>query len=506
METIIGIDFGTTNSEVALFEGGRPTTLSNQCGESIIPSVVYIDEDGEIYIGRAAKNVAVLHADRTIKSVKRELGMRNHYRINHRDYSPEQIASFIIGSLKQIAEDYVGHSIQKAVITVPAYFDDRKRQAIKRAAYLTGLDVARLLNEPTAAALAYELNSEESSLILVYDLGGGTFDVSIIQSMKNVFQVLATNGDTHLGGDDFDRKIAQVLIERFYEETGINLEDDRLAVQKVFEGAERTKIGLSDKRVVHVEIPFIAADDNGPYHLSARITRVEFEELVTGYLEKSIRLTTRVLKDAGLKPDDIDKVILVGGSTRIPAVREALEGLFNRSVKEEGSPDEVVAHGAAIQGAILSRRVNNIALVDVTPLGLGVENDGDLMVTMVPRNTILPTCVQTLFTTVSDYQKSATIHVLQGERPKASDNISLGSFHLGGISPVKRGKPRIEVCFEINVEGIVHISAKDLDTGNDQAISLEGNRKISDEEVERVLTEARVSELDDLHVKRKVLR
>ena len=507
MEHIVGIDFGTTYSAVALFENGRNFTISNQQGERIFPSAVYIDEGSKVYVGQAAKNVSILHVDRTVMSVKRYLGSRKHFRINDRDFSPERIASYIFRALQKTAEEYTGYPVKKAVVTVPAYYDDRKRQATKRAAKLAGLEVVRLINEPTAAALSCGLKKDEPGIILVYDLGGGTFDVSILQAGGGVFQVLATRGDTRLGGDDFDKKIAEVLIERFYEETKIDLRKDRFALQKVYEEAERAKIGLSERKIVEIEVPFIAADEKGLCHLSTRLTRMEFEELIMGYIEKTIRLTKGAVKDAGLKPADIDRLIFVGGSTRIPVVRTLLTQLFHRDAEGGVSPDETVALGAVVEGAVLAGRLKGVALVDVTPLGLGVENEGDMMVTIVSRNTVLPARVRTIFTTIADDQKSVIIHVLQGERLTASDNISLGAFRLQGIRSARRGEPRIEVSFEIDVEGIVHVSAKDLDTGSSHSISLEKTQELSQDEVGKIIMEARASELNDLQaVGRKHVR
>jgi molecular chaperone DnaK len=480
-----------------LFQGGKAITLCDRDGERVIPSLVHIDEQGGVTVGRPAKNVAVLHPERTIRAVKRVLAEERCYWINGREYCAEQIASFIIKALKKTAEEHSGRPVHKAVVTVPAYFDDRKRQALKRAAQLAGLEVARLLNEPTAAALAHGLHRKKTGLVVVYDLGGGTFDVSVLRAADGVFQVLATRGDTRLGGDDFDHKIAVLLLERFGEETGIDLRKDRLALQKVYQEAERAKIKLSTKKSVQIEIPFIAADDRGPCHLNTRLSRGELEELIGGYLDKTLRLTRGALKDAGLGAREIDRILMVGGSTRIPALSRALGELFGKRPEQSPAADELVARGAAVQGGILSGKVKRTALVDVTPLGLGVEAAGDEMVEVVARNTVLPVRSSAIFTTVSDYQKNAEIRVLQGERPRASDNIDLGSFQLQGLLPGRKGDPRIEVSFDIDVDGLVHVLATDVDTGSSRSISLEGSGSLPTETAVDMLVEARASELED---------
>jgi molecular chaperone DnaK len=497
VETIIGIDFGTTNSEVAVFTRGRSLIIADPDGQKVIASMVYIDEDGRRHVGRAAKNVALLHPQSTVKSVKRELGSTKRYWIGGKEYSPEEIGAMVMAELKVMAERALGCEVSKAVVTVPANFDDRKRQATKRAAALAGLEVTRLVNEPTAAALAYGVDSGQPGTILVYDLGGGTFDVSILQTGEGVFQVLATRGDAHLGGDDFDSRIVELLSERFHEETGIDLTQDRLARQKISQAAEEAKIELSSRRTARVEIPFIAADSRGPCHLDCLLTREELEQLIAGYVDRTIRLTRGALKDAGLRPQEVERVLLVGGSTRIPAVREAVSRLFGKRPESGVSPDEVVARGAAVQGGILAGEARKMALVDVTPLGLGVETVDEKMVTLVPRNTVLPVQTKAMFTTVSDYQKAASIKVLQGERSRAADNILLGSFKLENIEKIERGKPDIEVRFEIDVEGILHVSARDLSTGSLQAIELDGSGNLAPEVIENIVTEARAAELED---------
>jgi molecular chaperone DnaK len=497
VEPIIGIDFGTTNSEVALFRRGRAEVAANADGDRIIASVVYIDEEGKRHVGRAAKNVTVLHPNRTVRSVKRDLGSAKRYWIDGSEYSPQEIAAMIMEELKNVAQANLQRRVKKAVVTVPANFDDRMRQSTKQAAAFAGLEVVRLINEPTAAALAYGVDSNHPGTILVYDLGGGTFDVSILLAGGGVFQVMATRGDTHLGGDDFDARIVQLLLERFEEETGLDLKEDRLAMQKIYQAAESAKIHLSKNRMAQVEIPFIAVNNQGPCHLETRITREEFEQLILSHVERTIRLTKGTLQDASLKPQDISKVLLVGGSTRIPAIRRAVQQLFGRPPEGGVNPEEVVACGAAVQGGILAGQTERMALVDVTPLGLGIETFGERMVTLVPRNSVLPVRTKALFTTVADYQKTASIRVLQGERPRATDNIDLGCFQLDHIEQGQRGRPDIEVCFEIDVEGLVHVSAQDLRTSSKRTIELNGTGNLDPGLIDSIITEARAAELED---------
>lgn len=498
MEPIVGIDFGTTNSGVALFSKGRAASLANECGERYIPSAVYIAQGGDIYVGTPAKNVSILHVDSTVLSVKREMGSGAIHSINGRRYTPEEIASYIFKVLKETASRRCGREITKAVVTVPAYYDDRRRQAVKEAAQGAGLEVVRLINEPTAAALAHGLAGDKEGKALVCDLGGGTFDVSVLDVREGVFEVLATRGDPRLGGDDFDRVIAGVMIERFKSENGIDLSKDRFALQKVTEEAERAKRQLSERRMVEIQIPFIAADERGPLHLSMHLTRAELDELIMPFIGRTVRLTKAALKDAGLCPADIDRLLLVGGSTRIPLVRGILADLFGKEPEGGVCPEEAVALGAAVQGGVLSGCVEGVALVDVTPLGLGVEHTGGVMHTMVPRNSAIPLKTKALFTTVQDFQKSVSIHVLQGERQIASDNISLGSFKMEGIRRAPKGEPKIEVTFEIDTDGIVHVSAEDLDTRSSFAIQVDNTMEVPAEEVSARVTEARASELDDL--------
>jgi molecular chaperone DnaK len=494
---ILGIDFGTTNSEVAVYRRGRAVPLAQADGERMIASVVYIDEEGVRHVGRSAKNVAVLHPGRTVKSVKRDLGSSRRYWIDGQEHTPEQIAAEIFRRLKGVAEGALGGPVSQAVVTVPANFDDRKRQATRKAAALAGLEAVRLVNEPTAAALAYGVDSGSSGTILVYDLGGGTFDVSVLRAAEGVFQVLASRGEAHLGGDDFDNEIAEVLLERFKEETGIELKGDRLAMQKIVQAAEQAKMELSERQEALVAVPFLAANELGPCHLETRISRQEFEGWIGGYVEKTIRLTRGALQDARLRAEQIERVLLVGGSTRIPAVRRALEQLFGRPAEAGVNPEEVVACGAAVQGGILAGQAEATALVDVTPLGLGVETVGRRMVTLVPRNTVLPVQARAIFTTVADNQKTARIAVLQGERSRAEEDILLGSFELQNIERGRKGSPDIEVCFQIDVNGFVHVSAEDLGTGSRRDIELEGAEHLDAQRIQSMIVEARAAELED---------
>ena len=503
MEPILGIDFGTTNSVVALYNGGKPEILADDAGSRITPSAVHITDQGEVFVGQPAKNVAVLHVDSTVLSVKRRMGKSLTYFMGGRNYSVEEIAGFIFASLRDTAQARLKRRIRKAVVTVPAYFDDPKRQATKRAAEEAGLEVVRIINEPTAAALAAGLNGEEDETVLVYDLGGGTFDVSVLKTGGGVFEVCASRGDARLGGDDFDKRIVDHVVDQFHEENGIDLRQDKFALQKLTEEAERVKRDLSSIRLSEIAVPFIAADERGPLHLTSRITRDQFEEMITGQIDRTMTLTRGALRDAGMGAEDVDRVLLVGGSTRIPLVREQLERVFGKTTGSGVSPDEVVAAGAAVQGAVLSGRLKDVVLVDVTPLGLGVENKGDVMMTMIPRNTVVPVKRKALFTTVQDDQSAVRIHILQGERPHCSDNISLGSFRLDGIRPARKGEPRIEVSFEIDTDGIVHVKAEDLDSNNACAVRLEQTQDVPEETVEAVLTEARASELEDLAYQRR---
>ena len=498
MEHIIGIDFGTTNSEVAVLSGGRPQIIASAAGERVIPSAVFVNAGGRHLVGTAARNVRILHPNRTVTSIKSDLGSGRRYTVDGVVFGPETLASLVFAELKRMAEEHLGERVAKAVVTVPAYFDDPRRQATRRAAALAGLEVVRLVNEPTAAALAHGVAGESDGLILVYDLGGGTFDVSVLQAGEGVFQVLATRGDTRLGGDDFDAKLSDLLLERFREETGVDLREDRLAMQKVRMESERLKILLSEDERASAEIPFLAATARGPCHLEASVTREELEGLLASSVERTLRLTRGALQDAGVRAADLDHLLLVGGSSRIPLVRRSVEALVGRAADAGVDPEEVVACGAAIEAGILAGAARSVVLVDVTPLGLGVESDGDRMVTLIPRNTVLPAKAGAVFTTVCDYQSSATIRVLQGERPRASDNVLLGSFSLDGLAKARKGEPDIEVAFEIDVDGIVHVSACDLATGARRGISLAGVNDVDPERARQVAAEASASELEDI--------
>jgi molecular chaperone DnaK len=498
MNPIVGIDFGTTNSEVAVLDGADPRILASAAGERVIPSAVFLDPGKSPVVGAAARNVQVLHPDRTFVAIKRDLGSGRRYLVDGEAFTPEQMAGFVFSELRRIAEEDLGAPVRQAVVTVPAYFDDPRRQAVREAASQAGLQVLRLLNEPTAAALACGLRGERRGIIAVYDLGGGTFDVSILRAGGGVFEVLATRGDTRLGGDDFDLGLAKLLLERFREETGVDLSGDRLALQKVRLEAERIKILLSDSTAASAEIPFLAATARGPCHLEATLTRAELEELVAPLLERTLRLTRGALQDAGVGPAEVDHLLLVGGSSRMPAVRRAVESLIGRPAAPAVSPEEVVACGAAVEAGVLAGRTRGVALVDVTPLGLGIETRGGRMATVVERNTVLPARADAVFTTVADNQARAAIRVLQGERPLAADNIRLGEFCLEGLSGGPRGTPDIRVCFEIDVDGIVAVSARDAGTGAERAIRLSGVNSMDPEKARSIVEEARASELQDI--------
>lgn len=490
MGRMLGIDFGTTNSVMAVLENGEPVIVPNRRGERLTPSVVAFTQDGEILIGRSAKNQAVINAEGTVKSVKRLLGTRKKIKIFGKEYAPEQIAAFILRKLKEDAEHHLGEEINQVVITCPAYFNDNQRQALKDAGRIAGLEVVRIINEPTAAALAYGLHKEGKRLVLVYDLGGGTFDVSIVEIDEGVFEVKATCGDTHLGGDDFDQRVVDFIADTFKEQHGIDLRQDKMALQKLKEEAEKAKIELSEVQRVKVSIPFITATEEGPLHLDVELTRAQFEELISDLLDKTREPINKALEDAGVSPSDIDSVLLVGGSTRIPAVQRLVEEELGQKPIIGINPEEVVAIGAAVETGIISGEIKGLVLVDVTPLSLGIEIEGGLFVPIIPRNTAIPTSASKIFTTVADNQTVVEVHVLQGERSKASENISLGKFQLTGIRPAPRGEPRIEVRFDIDVDGIVHVSAKDLDTGKEARIEVSQSVGLSEEQIRNMIEEA----------------
>jgi molecular chaperone DnaK len=490
MGKVIGIDLGTTNSCVAVMEGGQPVVIPNAEGARVTPSVVAFTKTGERLVGQVAKRQAITNPERTVISIKRHMGTNYRVKIDDKEYSPEEISAMILMKLKQDAEAYLGEKITQAVITVPAYFNDSQRQATKNAGRIAGLEVLRIINEPTAAALAYGLDKEGNQKILVYDLGGGTFDVSILEIGEGVFEVLATSGNNRLGGDDFDQRIIDYIADEFMKEHGIDLRKDRMALQRLKEAAEKAKIELSSTLTTNINLPFITADASGPKHLDMTLTRAKFEELTADLVEMTMGPLRQALKDAGLTPDDIDKVILVGGSTRIPAVQEAVRKATGKEPYKGINPDECVAIGAAIQAAVLAGEVKDVLLLDVTPLSLGIETLGGVFTKIIERNTTIPTRKSQIFTTAADGQTSVEIHVLQGEREMAADNKTLGRFILDGIPPAPRGVPQIEVTFDIDANGIVHVSAKDLGTGKEQKITITATTHLSEDEIQRAIKDA----------------
>ncbi len=490
MAKIIGIDLGTTNSCVSVIEGGEAVVIPNAEGARTTPSVVAFKKDGERIVGRVAKQQAVSNPDRTIASIKRDMGTSKKVSIDGKDYTPQEISAMILSKLKQDAEAYLGDKVTEAVITVPAYFTDAQRQATKDAGKIAGMEVKRIINEPTAAALAYGIDKESDQKIMVYDLGGGTFDVSIIEMGDGVQEVLATAGNNRLGGDDFDQKIVNWLIDGFKKETGVDLSNDKMAVQRLREAAEKTKIELSGGMTSNINLPFITADATGPKHLDMTLTRADFNRLTADLVEATMQPVKQALSDSGLSTSQIDKVLLVGGSTRIPAVQEAVQKFMGKEPFKGINPDECVAMGAALQGGVLGGEVKGLLLLDVTPLSLGVETMGGVMTRVIERNTTIPTKKSQIFSTAQDNQPSVEVHVLQGEREFARDNKTLGMFHLDGIAPARRGVPQIEVTFDIDANGIVNVSAKDLGTGKEQAITITSNTNMSKEDVEKAVREA----------------
>ena len=490
MAKIIGIDLGTTNSCVAVIEGGEATVISNAEGARTTPSVVAFKKDGERVVGRVAKQQAVSNPDRTISSIKREMGTDYKVTVDGKDYTPQEISAMILTKLKQDAEAYLGDTVTEAVITVPAYFTDAQRQATKDAGKIAGMEVKRIINEPTAAALAYGIDKETDQKIMVYDLGGGTFDVSIIEMGDGIQEVLATAGNNRLGGDDFDNKLVDWMVASFKAETGIDLSQDKMALQRLREAAEKTKIELSGSTTSNINLPFITADATGPKHLDLTLTRAKFNELTADLVEATMGPVRQALNDSGLSVNEIDKVLLVGGSTRIPAVQEAVKKFIGKEPFKGINPDECVAMGAALQGGVLGGEVKGLLLLDVTPLSLGVETMGAVMTRVIERNTTIPTKKSQIFSTAMDNQPSVEVHVLQGEREFAKDNKTLGVFHLDGIAPAPRGIPQIEVTFDIDANGIVNVSAKDLGTGREQHITITSNTNMSKDDIEKAVKEA----------------